>query len=381
MNINTINLLLSYLILVLLTGCGAGKKGNTELPPETGNSGILHFSPEQIKANNLVLGQPGQHTFVSKVPATGYLEALPANKRVITIWMGGTIKNLNRMPGDFVRAGEALFSIENPEFIQLQEDFLTTAEMLKYQKEEYERQKLLAKENASAQKTFQKAEADFTGLVARFTALKTKLQLLKIDPGKISPENIHPSLVLPSPISGYITRINGCNGQYVSDQTEIIEIVNPDPLMVSLSVFEKDIMKIKEGQPVLFSVPDALDEIFTAKVEKAGKSLRENRTASVHALFNTKNSHVRLIPGMFVKAEIITGEFTAMALPTSALINMDDQHYVLVKTNPETDFWELEKKQVFTGREDGEWFEILPGGNLKQDDRVVVGGTLGGVIK
>jgi membrane fusion protein, heavy metal efflux system len=380
MNNNTFRLILYFVIFVILNGCSSEKKGKSEASVETDRVSVLHFSPAQINANNLSLGCPTMHTFISKVLATGHLEALPANKRVVTVWMGGTIKNLNRIPGDFVRSGESLFFIDNPEFIQLQEDFLTTSGMLTYQKEEYERQKLLAIENASAQKVFQKAEADYTALRARFTALQTKLQLLNIDPGEISTQYIHASIQIKAPISGYITTINSCNGQYVSDQTEIIEIVSPDVLVLNLSVFEKDIMKIEEGQTVEFSIPDASDEIFMAKVQKAGKLLRENRTASVHALFKSKNPAVKLIPGMFVKAEIITGEIAARALPSSALIEMNDLYYVLVKTNQGTDFWELEKKQVFIGNEDGDWFEILPSSGLKMDDQVVVGGTLGGVV-
>ena len=53
--------------------------------------------------------------------------------------------------------GEVIAVLENPEFIQLQQDYLDYKSQLIYLKEELERQQELAKENVNAKKTLQKA--------------------------------------------------------------------------------------------------------------------------------------------------------------------------------------------------------------------------------
>jgi len=374
---NTDNLFLILVWLVIVSGCSQKKNASTEETTYPAETNELRLSPEQVKANDLVLGHPEMYTFSRKVSAIGYLEALPENKRKVSVRMGGTIRNLKLMHGEYVKAGQQLFIIENPGFLELQEEYLSARENLRFQKDDLERQKHLAGENAASLKTLQKAEADYKSTLARVNALKSKLQLIFISPEALTPENIRATTVVPAPISGYITRKNGENGQYVSDQTEILEIVQTEPLILNLSVFEKDILLVKEGQMVHFSIPDMTGEVFKARVMKAGKQLNENRTVTITAFFDSRKSPVQLIPGMYVKAEIITGEYNALSLPATALVDFEDQYFVLVKTNSESENWVLAKTAVKIGYQDGERVEILPGSELNPGSDVVVKGAFG----
>lgn len=375
------NKLEKYFLIVLFPALTAGCSQKPAPSPAdqavTGEAQGLKLSTEQISANNLVLGQPDSARFTRKVNATGYLEAAPENKRIVTARVGGTIRNLRLLPGDKVAAGQPLFTLENPEFIGLQEEFLSASESLLYLKEEFERQKALAGENAAARKTLKKAETEYLSTLARVSALKSRLTLVFIDPAKLTPENIRAQVVVPAPISGYITMKKGENGQTVSNETEILEIVQPDPLLLHLAVFEKDILQVQEKQEVNFTVPDASDMVFTATIVKTGKALTENRTVEVTAQFDSRKSPLRLIPGMFVRAEIITGGFKALSLPVTAVVESDNQHFILVKTNPENDFWVLEKVKVEIGAQDEEKVEILAGSQLKPGQSVVIKGAFG----
>jgi len=49
-----------------------------------------------------------------------------------------------------------------------------------------------------------------------------------------------------APIDGSITKVNVSKGMYVSPSDEIMEIINTDHIHLELSVFEKDIMKIRK---------------------------------------------------------------------------------------------------------------------------------------
>lgn len=88
--------------------------------------------------------------------------------------------------------------------------------------------------------------------------------------------------------------------------------------MVTLQVFEKDIPQINTGQLVRFRVPEVSADTMEASVVTSGKALSDLRTVTVHALF-TPGKNSSYLPGMFVKAEIITGSHQALALPLKPL--------------------------------------------------------------
>ncbi|HOS90009.1 MAG TPA: efflux RND transporter periplasmic adaptor subunit [Prolixibacteraceae bacterium] len=360
--------------LMVATGCGSGKKTGPSAEGGEHESSVIRLTPEQVEANGLVLGKPQEYLFSRDVTASGYLEALPRNYHAISVVLGGTISELNLLPGDRISRGQFLFRISNLELLQIQEDYLTSTALLALHQDEYERQKLLASENVTAQKVFVKAESELKTTAARVQALENRLTLLHIDKEQLKNGRMVSSVAVTAPISGFVTRVDAGNGQYASPDTKILEIVETSPLLISLQVFEKDILHVREGQVVRFRVPEATPGILEARITKTGKVLNENRMVNVHAVFKP-GSELRLLPGMFVKASIITQSFQAMALPQEAIIPGDGFSYVLVKTNPGQDSWVLEKAKVTTGYQDQKMTEILPESKLSLSDNVVVGGA------
>ena len=62
-----------------------------------------------------------------------------------------------------------------------------------------------------------------------------------------------------------------------------MEIIDNSHIHLELSVFEKDILKIKKEQEINFKIPDASSNVFKAEVHLIGTALEENRTIKVHA--------------------------------------------------------------------------------------------------
>ncbi len=366
------------LVLLVASGCSSENKSGNEKEKNDAEPGISELTADQIAANELELGEPTAYAFSRVVTASGYLEALPQNRHSISAPMGGTIRELILLPGDRVQRGAILFRIWNPELLQIQEDYLTASSMLKFQQDDYERQKKLASENISAQKVFLKAESEYLGTQARVFALEARLALLHIDKEQLREGRIVSSVAVTAPISGFVARVEANNGKFVNPESPVMEIVETSPLMLSLQVFEKDIAHVREGQVVRFRIPEVTGEVFEAKVAKTGKTLDENRTVNIHAMY-TPAAGLRLVPGMFVKAEIITESFTAMALPPGAIVSGDDFSFVLVKTNVDQaspgDGWKLKKVAVVKGYQDEKMVEILPGSKLALTDKVVVSGA------
>ena len=71
--------------------------------------------------------------------------------------MGGYIKKTPLLIGDVVKKGQLLVTIENPDFITLQQEYMEVKQQLVYLASEYDRQKTMREENITSQKSFSKS--------------------------------------------------------------------------------------------------------------------------------------------------------------------------------------------------------------------------------
>jgi len=117
---------------------------------------------------------------------------------------------------------------------------------------------------------------------------------------------------------------------------------------LEINIFEKDILSIKKGQKVFFSLPESSSEKFEGEVHLIGKSIGADRTIRVHVHMEEESVN-RFFPGMFVQAEIIVNDTLNMALQESAVIDLNDKTYVLQLKSEENEQYLLEKKEVMTG--------------------------------
>jgi len=244
-----------------------------------------------------------------------------------------------------VRKGQVLVTLENPEFIKLQQEYLEVNEQLSYLKSEYNRQVSMKAENITSQKSFLKAESDYKTAVAKHTGLDKQLRMLHISPSIVRSGTISSVVSIYAPISGSITKVNISKGSYLSPATEILEIIDTDHIHLELSVFEKDIMKIKKGQEIDFKIPEASSDRYKAEVHLVGTSIEENRTIKVHGhLENEEKTH--FLTGMFINASIITDSAFAKAVPNEAVVEVDGVFYVLVLDQKEGDTYYFNQEEV-----------------------------------
>jgi cobalt-zinc-cadmium efflux system membrane fusion protein len=83
-------------------------------------------------------------------------------------------------------------------------------------------------------------------------------------------------------MSGDIVVMNSNVGMHVAPSDTMLEIIETGHLHLELNVFEKRHLKVKVEQDINFTVPEATNEIFHAKVHLVGNQLKEMRTINVH---------------------------------------------------------------------------------------------------
>src|SRR5690606_9722514 len=322
---------------------------NTENPlsalPE-GRSNIVHLTKAQFESAKMEIGSLSEKPFAETVHTSGTIDVPPQNMAVISAFSGGYIKNTPLLVGDKVRKGERLVTLENPDFISMQQNYLETAEQLTYLKSEYERQKTMLAENITSQKSFLKAESEYKTAVGRSNSLKKSLQMLNINPDAVLNGNIVSQVNIYSPIDGNVTKVLVNIGTYVSPADKIMEIMNTDHIHLELKIFEKDLMQLKKGQEILFKVPEASQETFKGDVHLVGTTIDpKSRIAMIHGHIDEKDE-ANFTAGMFVEADIVTGTSSHFSLPEDAVVELEGKNYVLLIESENADGYELHPIEV-----------------------------------
>ena len=374
------NRILYYFIpFILLIGISSCKneetkdisQSQTNKEPE---DAIIELSIEQFEQNGMSLSSLEEKSFRDVVQANGLIDVPPANRAVVSAPLGGYIKNTHLLIGDRVRKGQSLITIENPDFVSMQQEYLEIKEQLTYLRSEYERQQILIKENISSKKSFLRAESEYKKAEATYNGLRKQLDLLNISPKDVEKGLISTTSVLIAPISGSITQVNVSLGMYVSPATPIIEIVDNDHIHLELSVFEKDIMKIQKGQEIIFKIPEASTETYKAEVYLIGNAIEENRTIRVHGHLKDVSKH-NFLTGMFVNATIITSDKNAMSIPTEALVSLNDSLYLLFLESKKDDTYYFKPVKVEAGDTYMGYTAIKNLNDLPENPRVLTKGA------
>ena len=354
------------IIAVLLLGCIiACNSGNVETvtiegSADTPTSSNFELSQTQFQSSEMKLGTLEKTTFHEVVKSTGMLDVPPEYRASVSAYFGGTVKNLSLIPGVWVKKGQVLFVLENPQYVQTQQEYLEAKGKLAYLKSDYDRQKYLVQDNVTSQKNYLKAESDYTVTRVQMESLAKKLSLMNIDPNTLNLENLQTTMAILSPISGYVNEVHISKGSFLNPSQEALTIVSTDHLHLELNVFEKDVANIRIGQAIKFRVQNNDRTEYSASVHLINKVIdEEKRSIGIHGHLEDERLSSRLNPGMYVEADIYTDSESKPSLPNDALVELDGKYYVLALLNQGNEGYTFERKEVQPGLSNNMYTEIL----------------------
>ena len=365
-----INKILAFVFTaVLISSCGSKSEEATTEEHHDEEASIVELTPEQVKIINLKLGKIEMKDLSGAIKVNGMLDVPPQNLVSISAPMGGFVKSTELLQGMKVTKGQAIVVMQHPDYIQMQQDFLETKSQLEYLEAEYNRQQELSKDNVNSQKTLQLAKSQYEGMLAKNAGLKSKLMMLGINGEKLASQTMQNSITINSPISGYVTHVNVNIGMYVNPTDVMFKIVDTEHLHAELTVFEKDVPKIKLGQKVRFTLANETDE-RTATVYLIGREISSDRTVRIHCHLDKED--LDLLPGMYLKAYVEAGTQRLSALPNEAIVNFEGKDYVFVTEKEANHFKMLE---VTKGISELGYTEIVTKEGLNNESLIVINGA------
>ncbi|OCA69840.1 efflux transporter periplasmic adaptor subunit [Chryseobacterium artocarpi] len=389
------NIISLVFISILAISCGKKEAAEEKAPEKTEQKEHAHeevpqtiasLTEEQMKSVGVTLGPIEMKELTSTIKANGLLSVPNSNKATITSLYGGIIKTINIQVGSIVKKGQVIATIANPEYIQLQEDYLTTNSRITYAEQEFRRQRELFDNDAGAKKNLQSADAELKTLRTKRASLLKQLQMMGISPGSVNNGNMKSGLVITAPISGTISSISAQIGSYVDISSPVATVIDNGSIHLDLQVFEKDLPKMRVGQIVHFKLTNNPETEYDARIYSIGSSFEnESKTISMHCeVIGNKSG---LIDGMNITGIVSLDKSTTPAVPTEAIVEADGKFYVFIQTDkkPEEEHEEngkphpktlnFEKIEVVKGTSDMGYTAITSVGDIPDNAKIVVKGA------
>jgi len=280
--------------------------------------------------------------------------------------IAGRIVSIKLQPGDTVKAGDALVTLDSPELAQ------AVADLNKAQADEtrkrlaFERAQKLHDGEVLPRKDLESAEADLAQ--ARAEAERARLRLRNLAPTGGARENY----VLRSPISGVVSERKANPGLEVRPDLAdpLYVITDPTRLWVMIDLPERNLSKVQPGHPVAVEVDAWPGERFPGVIEKVGETV-DPATRRIQVRCSLPNPARRLKPEMYARVTLLADvNQRALRVPNGALITEGLYSHLFVEKSPGV----FEKRRVSLRLQDRDYSYVASG--LNAGERVVASGAL-----
>jgi cobalt-zinc-cadmium efflux system membrane fusion protein len=129
-------------IILLLSGCGHTSSDTQTQVQETQSKSIT-LTDAQKKNSTISIGALIQKDISEIIKVHGKIDVPPQNLISVSIPMGGFLVSSDLLPGMHVKKGQVIAVLEDQQYIQLQEDYLTTKVRLEQAESDFIRPKRL----------------------------------------------------------------------------------------------------------------------------------------------------------------------------------------------------------------------------------------------
>lgn len=288
---------------LLLASCGNGGVDKNAEGKNAAADSLAAVKTEQTGESPEVDAVSGATNVANSPTFNGLIDVSPRDRATLTLTIGGTIHSLEVLPGEKVRKGQVVATVENPEFIELQMNYLEARAQMEFLEAEYHRQQALSLQNAVSQKALQQSRAEYNSMKARMMSARARLTTLGVDPDRLQVEGISPYLRVAAPISGYVANLDAYLGKFVDEDSPLCEIIDKSKPILVLTVYEQDLHLIGVGKKVAFKVNGMDNGIFRGVITSVGQVVNPS-DYSIKVYVKVLESNPEFRPGMYIRARI-----------------------------------------------------------------------------
>lgn len=352
---------------LLLSACGAD---TTEQPvEETTSANTITLTDAQASTFEVSFAELTQHTMSTTLQLNGKVELQPQARLVISLPLGGTVSSVATNVGKAVQKGDLLATVQDPQYVQLQEDYLKLLQEKTFADADLQRQQQLKEGQALSEKAFQQKRMEYAKLGVSLKAVEEKLRMLGINPSTLSSGSISKDVRLVATMAGVVSAVNISTGQYAAPNDVLLELIDPKQSQLSLQVFEKDLGRLQVGQMLKAATNENSQNRWNCEVLFVKPDLAVDGTSEVLCKF--ADGRPSPAPGTYMNAEVVLADHAVSVVPNKAIVTMDGSPYVFVDESEPNTYTAI---ALELGGSDAEYSEVLNASNL-QGKKVVVDGS------
>jgi HlyD family secretion protein len=336
-------------------GFGGGQFGRPPLTVELGKAARATIQSEITVVGNLI----GQATVSVASRAAGRVES-------VAVRLGDRVSRGQRLAKieDFeiqeqVKQAEAAQQVSEATIRQREADLKLAQTNAERSRNLFERQLLPKQTLDDNEARYQSAIASVDLARAQASQSKARLDELRINLG---------NTIITSPVNGFVSKRTVDPGAFVSQNVQVVEVVEISTVRLVANVVEKDLNELKTGNTTRVEVDAFPGEVFTGRIARVSPVLDPaTRTAPIE--IEIPNSEARLKPGMYARVSVTTStRKQALVVPATAIVDLGGRRGVFTPLNESAVFRALD-----LGTEQNDIVEVLAG--LAEGDTVITTGS------
>jgi cobalt-zinc-cadmium efflux system membrane fusion protein len=288
--------------------------------------------------------------------------------------IGGPVREILVMPGQFVHAGQPLLTVTSPDYSAARSSYIKARDAFSLSEKLYTRAQDLFAHGAIAEADLQQAESNRTQAHADMESSADALHALGLkDPEALlkNPAQSTAEIPILAPVSGEIVeRLVGPGQLLQTGSTQCFTISNTNTVWVLVNVYQNDLPYVHVGNPVEINT-DAYPDVFHGKISYIAPAL-DPTTRTLQARIVADNSQKKLKKDMYVTSLLNAGSIpNAITVPEAAVLrDTENEPFVYVQTGSN----QFARRLVTLGQSYKSRAQITSG--LKEGEHVAGNGSL-----
>lgn len=332
---------------------------------------LLALSAAQLQASGIRFEPVGAAQAGQGLPFNGQVEAAADSQWVVTAPLAGVVTRLRVAEGDSLSRKQVLLEIAAPEAPALAAEFKRAQSAAKLANAEHQRDRALHAEGIIAARRLEASEQKAIEADAAFAAARQQLSLLGLSASDASRGHVS----LRAPAAARVISRTVQLGQRVNAGDALLQLADPQHLVLSLSVPVTESQRFQRGQKLRLSDPQNDRELaISAEVQQVGwGSASAGNQIRVRAVLRGDTRELR--PGQWLRARALatqasaTSKASALTVPTRALLTVGGKQYVFLARATGV-------QPVVVTRQDSGSERSQVQGELSVKDRVAVSGLI-----
>jgi cobalt-zinc-cadmium efflux system membrane fusion protein len=342
-------------------------------PGERGhNEGPIRLPPEVLAEFGIKIAVAAGGDLRQTVTVPGEILLNPDKLAHIVPRVGGIVRDVQKTLGDSVQEGNVLAVLESRELAEAKAAYLASKQRLTLAQANLAANEELKTKGIVSDLDFLAAKRDLAGAEIELRAAEYKLhtfgiaedELVGIEQQQDTQFSYHE---IRAPFTGTLVGKHITLGEVVSTETTVFELADLSEVWVNLTVYQKDLGRIRSGQEVTITARDGVGEA-TGTITYVSPVVEEaTRTADARVVL--PNPEGRWRPGLFVTGRVELASITVpIRVPKTALQSLGERTCVFVETDEG-----LQPRPVVIGRADDDHAEVVTG--LHAGERYVAEGA------